>query len=162
MRRILKITGYVAGILLMLLLLVALLLQSPKVQTWATRKVVGMLDGVVNGEVSVGKVHIRPFDAVVLKDVVIVDRAPYASDGIQPLDTFVKAGYITARIRPATLLRSGVIDLTEVYVEDGYFVLANEPGGESNLKRIFNSGTPKPKKEKEPDDCHRCRLKDSL
>ena len=152
MRRILKITGYVAGILLMLLLLVALLLQSPKVQTWATRKVVGMLDGVVNGEVSVGKVHIRPFDAVVLKDVVIVDRAPYASDGIQPLDTFVKAGYITARIRPATLLRSGVIDLTEVYVEDGYFVLANEPGGESNLKRIFNSGTPKPKKEKEPDD----------
>ena len=152
MRRILKITGYVAGILLMLLLLVALLLQSPKVQTWATRKVVGFLDGVVNGEVSVGKVHIRPFDAVVLKDVVIVDRAPYASDGIQPLDTFVKAGYITARIRPATLLRSGVIDLTEVYVEDGYFVLANEPGGESNLKRIFNSGTPKPKKEKEPDD----------
>ena len=88
MRRILKITGYVAGILLMLLLLLALLLQSPKVQTWATRKVVGMLDRVVNGEVSVGKVHIRPFDAVVLKDVVIVDRAPYASDGIQPLDTF--------------------------------------------------------------------------
>lgn len=152
MKRLLKITGYVAGILLVLLLLLLIVLQSPMAQTWATRKVVGMLDSVIDGDISVGKVHIRPFDAVVLKDVSIVDRAPYAADGIQPLDTFAKADYITVRIKPSTLLKQGVIDLTEAYVENGYFVLTNEPQGQGNLKRIFRQGDPKPKEPKEPDD----------
>lgn len=152
MKKILKIAGYVVGLLLVLLLLLLIVLQSPKAQTMAARKIVGMLDGVIDGDISIGKVHIRPFDAVVLKDVALVDRAPYAAEGEAPLDTFARARYITVRIRPATLLRQGVIDLTEAYVEDGYFVLANEPDGQGNLKRIFRQGQKPPKEPKEPDD----------
>ena len=152
MKKILKIAGYVVGLLLVLLLLLLIVLQSPKAQTMAARKIIGMLDGVIDGDISIGKVHIRPFDAVVLKDVALVDRAPYAAEGEAPLDTFARARYITVRIRPATLLRQGVIDLTEAYVEDGYFVLSNEPDGQGNLKRIFRQGQKPPKEPKEPDD----------
>lgn len=154
MKRFLKISTLVVGILVLLLLSVLLVLQSPKAQTMAVQKVLGMLGDKIQGDITVGKVHVRPFDAVVLKDVAIVDRAPYTDPddpAFQPLDTFARAHYITVRLRPATLLRSSVIDLSEVYVEDGYFVMTTEPGHMSNIKRIFSSSG-QPKAEKEPDD----------
>ena len=155
MKRVLKIGAYVAGLLLVALLLLLIILQSPAAQTAAARRIIGMLDGKIDADISVGKVHIRPFDAVVLKDVAIVDRTPYADPEhpeAAPLDTFARARYITARIRPATLLRKGVIDLSEVYIEDGYFVLTNEPDHQGNLKRIFRQGDKPPKEPKEVQD----------
>ena len=155
MKRVLKIIAYVAGFLLVALLLLLIILQSPKAQTYAVRKVIGMLEDKFDAIITVDKVHIRPFNAVVLKDVAIVDKAPYLDPDhpdVAPLDTFARARYITARISPLTLLRSGVIDLSEVYVEDGYFVITNEPDKKGNIKRIFKQEPKEPAPPKEPND----------
>ena len=137
MKKFLKIAGLVAGVLLALLLAGLLLLQSPWVQTMATRKVIGLLSDRIDADVTIGRIHFRPFDAFILRDVCIVDRAPYVKEGFDPVDTLVRASYITAKLRPATLLRQGVIDLSEIYIRDGYFTMVTEQGRQSNLTRIF-------------------------
>ena len=36
-----------------------------------TRKVVASLEGVLNGRIEISKIHLRPFNALVLKDVAV-------------------------------------------------------------------------------------------
>ena len=144
MKKFLKIAGLVAGVILASLLACLILLQSPKVQTMAARKVIGMLSDKIDGDIHIGKIHFRPFDAVILKDVSIVDRAPFRKEGEAPVDTLARISYLTAKFRPATLLRQGVIDISEVYVRDGFFTLVSEAEHQSNISRIFKAG----KKEK--------------
>ena len=148
MKRFLKISAVVAGVLLACLLAALLLLQSPRVQTMAVRRVIAMLSDKIAGDISIGKIHVRPFDAVVLKDVCIVDRNPYVKEGVAPADTMARASLITAKFRAATLLRSGVVDISEIYVSDGFFTVTSEPDHHSNTQRIF-SPEPKPKQKKE-------------
>ena len=151
MKKFLKISGWIAGALLAVLLALLILLQSPRIQTLAARKVIGMLSDRIAGDITVGKIHFRPFDAVILKDVCIVDRNPYVQEGRDPVDTLARAAYITAKFRAATLLRQGVIDVSEVYVHDGCFNVVSEPDRKSNIQRIFNPD-PKPKEKKEISD----------
>ena len=147
MKKFLKIAGLVAGVLLALLLAGLILLQSPRVQTLAARKVISLLSDKVNGDITVGRILFRPFDAVILRDVCIVDRTPYVKEGFDTIDTLAQAAYISAKIRPVALLRQGVIDVSEIYVHDGYFTVVSEPGRQSNIKRVFNAGPKKEKKE---------------
>ena len=147
MKKVLKIAGVVAGVILAFLLACLILLQSPKVQTLAARKVIGMLSDKINGDITIGKIHFRPFDAVILKDVCIVDRAPYVQEGYDPIDTLARISYITAKFRAATLLRQGVIDVSDIYVHDGCFTVVSEPGRQSNISRIFNTKKTDAKKE---------------
>ena len=150
MKKFLKITGLVAGIILALLLACLLLLQSPKVQTLVARKVIGVFSEKIDGDITVGKILFRPFNAFILKDICIVDRAPYIEEGRTPVDTLAKISYATAKIRPAALLRKKQVDVSEIYVRGGFFALSVEPDRKNNVSRIFRL---KPKAEKkEPED----------
>ena len=151
MKKFLKIAGLVAGVILALLLAFLILLQSPTVQTLAARKVIGMLSDRIDGDVTVGKIHFRPFDAVIIKDFCIVDRSPYVREGSDTIDTLAQASYITAKFRAATLLRQGVIDVSEIYLRDGYFTVVTEAEHQSNISRIFKAKK-KDKTEKEISD----------
>ena len=53
-----------------------ILLQTPAVQTFAARKAVEALGDALNGRVEFSKIHLKPFSALVLNDVVIIDNAP--------------------------------------------------------------------------------------
>ena len=141
MKKALRITGYILGIILLLLLGIIVAVQSPVVQTWLTRKAIDSLKGTINGEISIGKIQIKPFDAIVVKDLLILDTNPYLDPGIHaPVDTFAKASYITARFSLMSLLRKERFLIKEARVKDGVFNLVSEPNRTMNLERIFPSG----------------------
>ena len=68
-----------------------ILLQTPAVQTFAARKAVEALGDALNGRVEFSKIHLKPFSALVLNDVVLIDNAPVTDWNGERLDTVAKA-----------------------------------------------------------------------
>ena len=97
MRKALKITLRILAAVLLILLLLLFAVQFPPVQTFLAKKAVSALEKNIDGEISVGSVSIRPVNAVILNDVLIVDKHPCtdtAGTSLPVVDTFVRAGYI--------------------------------------------------------------------
>ena len=66
-----------------------------------------MLSEKLDGEITVEKIHFRPFNTIVLKNLLIVDKNPVISvnDYTKPqIDTFFYAEYIIARMSLAGLM----------------------------------------------------------
>ena len=110
---ILLVTFIVAGIIA---------LQSSVVQTRLADKVLTTLNESIDGDIKVGKITANPFKAVVIKDLAVIDKHPYESR----VDTFFRAGYVTAKLNLRTLL-SGNISIGAAKVTDGEFNLVIEP-----------------------------------
>ena len=74
-------------------------LQFPQVQTAVGKVVLERLSDKIDGQISLGKIHIKPFTTLILKDLTVIDKMPY-SDGesgfVPPVDTFFHADYIFA------------------------------------------------------------------
>ena len=64
-----------AGILLVLLAALAAM-QSPRVQSWVGGKVVEKLRDSMDADISFKMVSFRPFEAITLDDVTVIDRKP--------------------------------------------------------------------------------------
>ena len=79
----------------------ALIIQLPQVQTYVVSKVTGKLNDNLNGEISIGKIHFRPFKTLFIKNVLIIDKNP-AEDAAVPskvkVDTFFRAEFITVKL----------------------------------------------------------------
>ncbi|MGK7390459.1 MAG: translocation/assembly module TamB domain-containing protein [Candidatus Cyclobacteriaceae bacterium M2_1C_046] len=74
LKKILKILGYIVGGILLLLILIALLLQTPPVQDFVKEKAVTFLKDKIETEFTVGKLRIDfPYDLVV-EDVYLEDQ----------------------------------------------------------------------------------------
>lgn len=134
-----------------------LLLLFPGVQTFATREAVSILEKSIDGDIHIGRIHLRPFNTLIIKDFYVIDNAPF--DTKQPQDTLFKADYIATRFTTKGLLgkvthydqirekikgKRGV-QLKRVKVSGGFFVYTIEPGTENssstnNLKRILHLG----------------------
>ncbi len=154
-RKILKIFYVSVMILATVLAAVAIAVQSPKVQTYIAGKALATIEKSINGRISVGKVHISPFKAVVLKDVAVIDADPFVDTVYSfKADTMFRAKYVTATFSARTLLSEGSIHLTSAKVTDGEFLLTIEPkirncapeadtASTVNLKRIFRLGNKK-------------------
>ncbi|MBR6415640.1 MAG: translocation/assembly module TamB domain-containing protein [Bacteroidales bacterium] len=127
---------------------IVIALQSPGVQTFLAKKALRFIEGTVNADISFEKLHVRPFNALVLKDVSVVDKDPFIPSEGMPAqqDTFFRAKYLTATFSLKGLFRGEGLHLGTVTVKDGLFVLATDPTG-SNLKRIIATKK-KEKKEK--------------
>ena len=67
-------------------------LQSPRVQTFVANKVTAKLKEAVPADIRIGKIHLRPFNTLVLEDVLILDGAPVIpADTLKPkVDTFLR------------------------------------------------------------------------
>lgn len=131
--------------------------QTSTVQTFLARKALERIKDKVNADITFDELLIRPFDAVSLTNVAIIDRNPYLGEDNplkEKLDTFARAKQITAIFSLRGFLHDEGLYVREVTVEDGMLVLTNEPlpdgRGTTNIKRIFSSG--KPKEKKEPSD----------
>ena len=149
MRKFFRISGWVAVFLLTVIFAIVIALQSPGVQTMLARKALHFIEGTVNADISFEKIHVRPFNALVLKDVAIVDREPFhPQDEGMPAqqDTFFRAEYLTATFSLKGLFKGEGLHLGTVTVKNGLFAFVTEPEG-SNLKRIIQTKK-KEKKEK--------------
>lgn len=102
----------------------------------------------LDGEITVEKIHLKPFTTLVLKNVLILDKNP-ALDPQDPtleqIDTFFRAEYIIAKFTLMGLLDEESIKIQTAYVgnaqmnlvlEDKYDENGNRDGND-NLSRIF-------------------------
>lgn len=143
-----------------------LLIQTPAVQTYITGKVMKMLsDNVFDAEISVEKVHFKPFSTIVLKNTVVRDKCPVCIDtleigetacrkfrniGTESVDTLFHAEYIIASFTLKNLLKKNGVEIGRAYISNGSFNLViedNEYG--TNLSRIFRLQKKKNKENKE-------------
>ena len=137
-----------------------ILLQTPAVQTFAARKAVEALGDALNGRVEFSKIHLKPFSALVLNDVVLIDNAPVTDWNGERLDTVAKARSIVTTFSLKGLRNDGTLHIKRLSVNDGMFVLAKDERG-GNIGRLFNKS--EEKKESAPPtirlDADRVRVK---
>ena len=159
-RKTVKILCRLAAVVVILVVATLIAVQSPKVQTYLAGKALTAIGNQIDGTISIGRIHIDPFKAVVIKDLAVIDPAPFRdSSGRKSVDTLFRAGYVTATFSIRSLLSGGSLHLSSAKVTDGVFALAIEPSDRSragdttsttNLKRIFRLG--KSGKEKSKSD----------
>ena len=154
MKKGLRITVWILAAILILLLALVVAIQSPKVQTALARKAVSVLAEKIDGDVQVGYISVRPFDAVTLENVVVTDRKPYSSGDFAPKDTLLRVGSLSARFSLKGLLHKERISVSRLRMKDAEFNLVLEPGTggkdiQDNLSRIFRltSDPDKPKED---------------
>lgn len=129
-----KIIGYVLSILLLLVLGGIVALQSPLVQTYLGRRVIRSLEKSVDAEVRFSDLTVVPFEALVLKDLAIIDRTP---SPCSPTDTVASVDYLTARFSLMGLLRGQGVYVTRMLLDGGSFCLVTEENGLLNIDRIL-------------------------
>ena len=148
MRRFFKILGLTLAILFSVLLVIAVILMSPPVQTALAHKAIAALEERIDGRLTFEKLSVRPFDAIVVENAALIDNHPYYSPShpaMTAADTVASAKYISAVFSIWSFLKGDAALLSDLVVKDGRFCLVNEPGT-SNIKRIFG----KDKKKKGP------------
>jgi hypothetical protein len=172
-KKALKISWKITVAVLTVLLTAAVLLQLPQVQTFIAGKVMEKLDQQLDADISIEKIHFKPFSTLVIKNVTIVDRNPVtdAADPTLPqVDTFFRAEYITATFSFESLFRHEGFHLNEADIRNAQMnlVLENkEDEGDGdvdtdNLSRIFRIRKPEtPKRsEKEIFSIRKVRIED--
>ena len=154
MKKGLRITFWILAALLILLLGLVVAVQSPKVQTALARKVIDRVADKIDGDIRIGHIAVRPFDAVTLEDVVITDRHPYTGGEFARQDTLVRIGSLSSRFSLKGLLHKERVSVSRLKVKDAELNLVLEPGtgGKQvgdNISRIFRltHDPDKPKKD---------------
>lgn len=113
----------------------------PSVQTWVARYAADKLQSLFNAELEIGSIQIHPFNAVTIRDAVLIDPDPYTEDingtGFAPVDTVARIGKLSANISIKKLFLKKVVSLRRVEAEDLLFQLTIEPG-ENNITRVLN------------------------
>ena len=153
MKKGLRITLWILAAILILLLGLLVAVQSPAVQTALARRAVDIVSDKIDGDISIGHIAVRPFDAVTLEDVVIIDRNPYSGE-FPARDTLARIGSLSGRFSLKGLLHKERISVSRLKLKDGELNLVIEPradgqGTRDNLSRIFRftSDPNKPKKD---------------
>lgn len=138
-RRLLRIfRNTLIGITLFLVFIV-ILLQFPFVQTWLGSQATSFLRKKFDVDVTIGRIEIRFFDKLTLKDVLVKDHHS---------DTLLNAEYLYVRIG-ALNLQKGKINMSRVMLENALFNMVSYKGDEKNNLSILIDKF-KPKKEPDP------------
>ena len=148
MRRVLKIVLRVLGRLLALIILLALAgmvaIQSPRVQTALGQWAVDRYQDSFPAQISFSQITFRPFDAIVLEDVLLKDPSPY----LEGMDTVAYVGNLTTKFSLWGLITRDGATVKRVKLTGGQFNLIYEPdstaadGSIMNLYRVL--GLPDP------------------
>ena len=123
MKKALKISAWVIGLILLLLAAALIALQSPKVQTALGRRVVQRLQKDMDATIDFKLVSVRPFDAVVVEDAVLLDNNPYVAG----MDTILYVKSLSAKFSLRGLLHGSGIHVSRLKLEGGCYNLALEP-----------------------------------
>lgn len=140
-----KVFRHILRIALVLLLLAVpagfVAMQLPRLQTSLVKKVVSELESKTDARLCVGKIHVRPLAAILLKDVVILDSCAHCcAHG----DTLGFIGSLSVRYSPFSLLRQDGITLRSARLRNVTFNLVIEGGEDynTNIQRVFRLKTP--------------------
>lgn len=145
-----------------------LTIQLPQVQTYVADKVMESLSERLDGQITIEKMHLKPFTTLVLKNTLITDKNP-AVDPTDPtlrqIDTFFRAEYIIAKFSLEGLLNQESIKIKSVDIRNAQMNLVLEdlrmPNDSivqyDNLSRIFRIPKDSEKKEPSPDEIFRIR-----
>ena len=136
-----------------------LVLQIPQVQTALAEMVVSELSKNIDGNITFEKIHLKPFNTLVLKNVTITDKNP----AIDPedstkrrIDTLIHAEYIIAKMSLSGLLDKESIKIKQVHLKNAemnlvledYTTLEGKIETGNNLSRMFGLyNKPKPQYE---------------
>ena len=93
-------------------------------QTAVATKVIGALSEKLDGNITIEKIHFKPFTTLVLKNTLIIDKHPvkHPTDSmIQPVDTFFRAEYIIAKFSLDGLLNKE--SLVVMFIKMNYWFL---------------------------------------
>ena len=169
-----RIIGIVLGCVLLLTLGIMVAAEIPAVQTFIVKKATEKLGKYINGDISIGQIKLKPFDAIVLRDVVIIDTNPYDDPeilGYSPIDTFARVGTLTAHFSLRGLFKKEGLHFRKVTLKDSMLDLVieqrdvfspygNDRGTTVNLQRIFKL-VKKDKKKEQGDifDIDRVRIR---
>ena len=140
MRRVLKILAWLLAFIILLFLGGMVAIQSPKIQTALVQWAAGKLEQSFPADVTIGKLTVRPFDALLLEDVLLKDPQPYNPG----MDTVIYVKNLTAKFSLQGLTGSGGIRIKRLKLDGGVFNLGYEPDPESldgiamNLYRVLN------------------------
>ena len=115
-------------------------IQSSRVQTFVANEVTRRLKEHIDADIRIGKIQFRPFNTLILEDVLILDGAPAVPPadivGAEPVDTFFRAGSVMAGFSIDGLFTGEGLKVSQAKVKDAQMNLVLE--GESvNLSRIF-------------------------
>ncbi|MBQ2515493.1 MAG: hypothetical protein II533_04050, partial [Bacteroidales bacterium] len=106
MNTALKIFRFLLALLLVLVATLLVAMQIPSFQTYIARKAVEKLEQKMDGTITFESLKLKPFNALVAKDVTVLDKHPYIDpDGrFAPVDTLFHAGTIVATFSLRSLL----------------------------------------------------------
>ncbi|MCQ2148238.1 MAG: hypothetical protein MJZ16_12105, partial [Bacteroidales bacterium] len=137
MKKFLKISGLTLGLIAVAIIACLIAVQTPRVQTYLAQKAVGMLESKFGGTIEFEKVQVHPFDALVLKNIVVKDNEPYKMDNMPAIDTIFRARYLVATFSVKGLFKKEGLHVKRAYLTDAVFNLTNEPEG-TNIQRFLN------------------------
>lgn len=159
MRRVLKIFWIIIVAIAILLFAVMIVMQTPAVQTFVARKVERLMEENINGTISFSKIHFKPFNALVIKDLFIVDNQPVHFGEVE-LDTLFHAESVITTFSLKGLWKREGLHFNRASVTNASLLLTGK-GKSNNLKRIFNlGGRPKKKQEGDLFDIGRIQIAD--
>ncbi|MBO6221447.1 MAG: hypothetical protein J6N46_05890, partial [Bacteroidales bacterium] len=128
MKKALKIFWTIIVAMAILLFAAWLLIQLPGVQTFIAKKVTNSLEDRFNGRIEFSKIHLKPFNALVVKDLSLIGED----------DTLASASSIVATFSLKGLLKKEGLHLGRVEVDDGSFTLVIDSLG-NNITRFFGT-----------------------
>ncbi len=118
-------------------------LQTPAVQTYVAQKAVKALEGVFKGRIEFSKIHLRPFSALIVKDLAVIDNEPALDWDNVPADTLAKARTVVATISLKSLRSEGAVRIKRLSVKDGAFSLVKDGRGPAIGRLIVKKGEKK-------------------
>ena len=128
MKKALKIFWTIIVAMAILLFAAWLLIQLPGVQTFIAKKVTNSLEDRFNGRIEFSRIHLKPFNALVVKDLSLIGED----------DTLASASSIVATFSLKGLLKKEGLHLGRVEVDDGSFTLVIDSLGH-NITRFFGT-----------------------
>lgn len=143
-RKIADITGRIVGILAILFITATMVMESSRVQTFLTKRIIGILENSLDADISVRSVSIKPIKAFVIEDLVVTDRHPWqdsTGNGYAPVDTILAADLISGSFSIRSLFHHQGMDFSRVEINGATFHMVSEPGEiwTGNLQRILRS-----------------------
>jgi hypothetical protein len=152
MRKGLKITAWILGLLAILLLAGLVAIQSPAVQTALGKRIVGMIQKDTDASIEFGDLSIRPLEAIILKDLVVRDNKP----ALPELDTILYVDNLSVKFSLRGFLSGKGVHVSRLRLIGGGFNLITEedpkrPGRSIiNLQRAFGLGSEENTEKKAP------------
>ena len=109
-----------------------LVIQTPQVQTFLAGKILEKLSENIDADIRFERIHIKPFNTLILKNAEILDKNPYQGAS----DTLFKAEYVIARFTLRGLTEDEGLHIGRAYIRNARMDMVIEEDM-TNLERIF-------------------------